>query len=62
MENRIERWLNRNNLQGLYRKMQEWNTESVNEFFKAQFESRLTKIEKTWVEYLQSEYDHKNWY
>jgi hypothetical protein len=62
MENRIERWLNRNNLQALYRKMQEWNTESVNEFFKAQFESRLTKIEKRWVEYLQSEYDHKNWY
>jgi hypothetical protein len=62
MDNRIERWMKRNNLQALYRKMLEWNTQSVNEFFKAQFESNLTKKEKSWVEYLQSEYDERNWY
>lgn len=62
MENRIERWLQRNNLNALYRKMQEWNTQSVNEFFKEQFEDKLTKMEKIWAEYLQSEYDQKNWY
>jgi hypothetical protein len=62
MENRIERWLKRNNLNALYRKMQEWNTQSVNEFFKKQFDGRLSKLEKIWVEYLQSEYDHRNWY
>jgi hypothetical protein len=62
MDNRIERWMKRNNLQALYRKMLEWNTQSVNEFFKAQFESNLSKKEKSWVEYLQSEYDERNWY
>lgn len=62
MENRIDRWLQRNNISGLFRKMAEWETENVHYFFTKQFDGTLTKTENTWAEYLQSEYEHKKWY
>jgi hypothetical protein len=62
MENRIERWYKRNTLESLFRKMQEWNTESVEDFFIHIFHDQLNEEEKKWATHLQLEFDYQLWY
>ena len=60
--NRVERWYKRNTLEALYRKMQEWNTQSVEDFFIHIFHDQLNEEEKKWARHLQLEFDYQEWY
>lgn len=62
MENRIERWLDRHTFKSLERKMHEWNTESVSDFFILQFHDELNQYEKIWARELQKEFMFQEWY
>jgi hypothetical protein len=62
VENRIERWLDRHTFKSLKRKMHEWNTESVSDFFILQFHDELNQYEKIWATELQKEFMFEEWY
>ena len=62
MENRVGRWMSRNPTSSLERKMLEFRTESVREYFEIIFEGTLTEDELKLARHLQLEYDFRFFY
>ena len=62
MVNRVNRWMKRNPTESLERKMNEWRTESVQEYFEKIFQDTLNDEEIKLVKYLQLEFDYRFFY
>ena len=62
MTNRVERWMLGNSIEALERKMEEWSTESVQEYFLKIFDGQLSQDEIAWAKYLQTEFDYRFFY